>query len=46
MNDFDGKHTKVFQINGKNIVIRGSGYIEDMMLRYLLSMGIIMTLPD
>lgn len=33
MNDFDGKHTKVFKINGKNIVIRGGGYVEDMMLR-------------
>ena len=33
MNDFDGKHTRVFQINGKNIVIRGGGYVEDMMLR-------------
>jgi exo-1,4-beta-D-glucosaminidase len=33
MNDFDKHHTKVFQINGKNIVIRGGGYVEDMMLR-------------
>jgi exo-1,4-beta-D-glucosaminidase len=33
MNKFDGKLTKVFQINGKNIVIRGGGYVEDMMLR-------------
>lgn len=33
MNDFDGKHTRVFQINGKNIVIRGGGYVEDMLLR-------------
>jgi exo-1,4-beta-D-glucosaminidase len=33
MNDFDGKHTRVFQINGKDIVIRGGGYVEDMMLR-------------
>ena len=33
MNNFDGKHTRVFQINGKNIVIRGGGYREDMMLR-------------
>lgn len=33
MNDFDDKHTRVFQINGKNIVIRGGGYVEDMMLR-------------
>ena len=33
MKDFDGKHTRVFQINGKNIVIRGGGYVEDMMLR-------------
>ena len=33
MNNFDGKHTRVFQINGKNIVIRGGGYVEDMMLR-------------
>jgi exo-1,4-beta-D-glucosaminidase len=33
MNNFDGKHTRVFQVNGKNIVIRGGGYREDMMLR-------------
>jgi exo-1,4-beta-D-glucosaminidase len=33
MNNFDGKHTRVFQINGKNIVIRGGGYREDMLLR-------------
>lgn len=33
MNDFDGKKTRVFQVNGKNIVIRGGGYVEDMMLR-------------
>ncbi len=33
MNDFDGKHTRVFQVNGKDIVIRGGGYVEDMMLR-------------
>lgn len=33
MNSFDKQHTKVFQINGKNIVIRGGGYVEDMMLR-------------
>jgi exo-1,4-beta-D-glucosaminidase len=33
MNSFDGKLTRVFQINGKNIVIRGGGYVEDMMLR-------------
>jgi exo-1,4-beta-D-glucosaminidase len=33
MNNFDGKHTRVFQINGKNLVIRGGGYVEDMMLR-------------
>jgi exo-1,4-beta-D-glucosaminidase len=33
MNNFDGKHTKVFQVNGKNIVIRGGGYVQDMMLR-------------
>jgi exo-1,4-beta-D-glucosaminidase len=33
MNNFDGKHTRVFQINGKNIVIRGGGYREDMFLR-------------
>ncbi len=33
MNNFEGKHTRVFQINGKNIVIRGGGYREDMMLR-------------
>jgi exo-1,4-beta-D-glucosaminidase len=33
MNNFDNKHTRVFQINGKNMVIRGGGYVEDMMLR-------------
>lgn len=33
MNKFDGKYTRVFQINGKNIVVRGGGYVEDMMLR-------------
>lgn len=33
MNRFDKKQTRVFQINGKNIVIRGGGYVEDMMLR-------------
>jgi len=33
MNNFDRKHTRVFQINGKNIVIRGGGYVQDMMLR-------------
>jgi exo-1,4-beta-D-glucosaminidase len=33
MNNFENKHTRVFQINGKNIVIRGGGYVEDMMLR-------------
>jgi exo-1,4-beta-D-glucosaminidase len=33
MNNFDKLHTKVFQVNGKNIVIRGGGYVQDMMLR-------------
>ncbi len=33
MNEFDGKRTRVFQINGKNIVIRGGGYVQDMLLR-------------
>lgn len=33
MNEFDTLRTKVFQINGKNVVIRGGGYVEDMMLR-------------
>jgi exo-1,4-beta-D-glucosaminidase len=33
MNNFDDKHTRVFQVNGKNMVIRGGGYVEDMMLR-------------
>ncbi|MFH1194093.1 MAG: sugar-binding domain-containing protein [bacterium] len=33
MNVFDSLRTKVFQVNGKNIVIRGGGYVEDMMLR-------------
>jgi exo-1,4-beta-D-glucosaminidase len=33
MNVLDTLRTKVFQVNGKNIVIRGGGYVEDMMLR-------------
>ena len=34
MNVFDkNKRTKVFQVNGKNIVIRGGGYVQDLMLR-------------
>jgi exo-1,4-beta-D-glucosaminidase len=33
MNNFEGKRTRVFQVNGKNIVIRGGGYVEDLMLR-------------
>jgi len=33
MNTFDRKRTRVFQVNGKNIVIRGGGYVQDMMLR-------------
>ncbi|HUX58371.1 MAG TPA: hypothetical protein VMV77_15475 [Bacteroidales bacterium] len=33
MNKFDNHLTKVFQINGKNIVIRGGGYVQDLMLR-------------
>jgi len=33
INIFDGKRTRIFQINGKNIVIRGGGYVQDMMLR-------------
>jgi exo-1,4-beta-D-glucosaminidase len=33
MNTFDTCHTKVFQVNGRNIVIRGGGYVEDLMLR-------------
>ena len=33
MNKFDGKLTRVFQINGKNIVIRGGGYVQDLFLR-------------
>jgi exo-1,4-beta-D-glucosaminidase len=33
MNNFDDHHTKVFQVNGKNIVIRGGGYVQDLMLR-------------
>jgi exo-1,4-beta-D-glucosaminidase len=33
MNTFDDKRTTIFQVNGKNIVIRGGGYVEDMMLR-------------
>lgn len=30
---FDEKRTRLFQVNGKNILIRGGGYVEDMMLR-------------
>jgi len=33
MNNFDNFHTKVFQVNGKNVVIRGGGYVQDLMLR-------------
>jgi len=33
MNVFDGRRTRVFQVNGKNIVVRGGGYVQDMMLR-------------
>jgi exo-1,4-beta-D-glucosaminidase len=33
MNRFDGKLTRVFQVNGKNIVIKGGGYVQDLMLR-------------
>jgi len=33
MNSFDSLNTRVFQINGKNIVIRGGGYVQDLMLR-------------
>lgn len=33
MNTFDGKRTRVFQVNGKNIVIRGGGYVQDLFLR-------------
>jgi exo-1,4-beta-D-glucosaminidase len=33
MNDFDKQHTRVFQVNGKNIVIRGGGYVQDLLLR-------------
>jgi exo-1,4-beta-D-glucosaminidase len=33
INDFDKQHTKVFQVNGRNIVIRGGGYVQDLMLR-------------
>lgn len=34
MNVFDkNKRTRVYQVNGKNIVIRGGGYVQDMMLR-------------
>ncbi|HJV77098.1 MAG TPA: glycoside hydrolase family 2 protein [Paludibacter sp.] len=33
MNPVGSLPTKVFQVNGKNIVIRGGGYAEDMMLR-------------
>ncbi|MCX6262707.1 MAG: glycosyl hydrolase family 2, partial [Bacteroidia bacterium] len=33
MNKFDKSTTKVFQVNGKNVVIRGGGYVQDLMLR-------------
>lgn len=33
INTFDDKRTRVFQINGKNIVVKGGGYVEDMLLR-------------
>jgi exo-1,4-beta-D-glucosaminidase len=33
MNNFRSKPTRVFQINGQNIVIRGGGYVEDLLLR-------------
>jgi exo-1,4-beta-D-glucosaminidase len=33
MNEFDTLRTKVFRINGKNIVIRGGGYVEDLLMR-------------
>ncbi len=34
MNKFaPNKRTLVFQVNGKNIVVRGGGYVQDMMLR-------------
>jgi exo-1,4-beta-D-glucosaminidase len=33
MNSFGKQNVKVFQINGKNIVIRGGGYVQDLMLR-------------
>jgi exo-1,4-beta-D-glucosaminidase len=33
MNEFDNHRIKVFQVNGKNIVIRGGGYVEDLMMR-------------
>jgi len=33
MNEFDQRRTRVFQVNGRNIVIRGGGYVEDLMLR-------------
>jgi exo-1,4-beta-D-glucosaminidase len=33
MNKFDGNLTRVFQVNGKNIVIKGGGYVQDLMLR-------------
>lgn len=33
MNSFDSLKTRVYQINGKNIVIRGGGYVQDLLLR-------------
>lgn len=33
LNTFDGQRTRVFRINGNDILIRGGGYVEDMMLR-------------
>jgi len=33
MNEFDSLKTRVFQVNGKNIVIRGGGYVQDLFLK-------------
>jgi exo-1,4-beta-D-glucosaminidase len=33
MNESEGKYNRIFQVNGKNIVIRGGGYVDDMMMR-------------
>lgn len=33
INNFDSLKTRVYQINGKNLVIKGGGYVQDLLLR-------------